>query len=245
MTRTRWIIFVVICVVTLGALVALSKRDNVNVDSIDASKVISGTDTAIGDQVYGNKDSKIVLFEYGDFQCPGCGGAYAGVKSIKEDYKNQIAFVFRNFPLTNIHPNALAAATAAEAAGLQGKYWEMHDMLFENQNVWSGIELSKRTDTFIGYAGSLGIDTDTFKTDLSDPRVSTKINRDRSLGNKLGVSSTPTFYLGDERLSDKEVTDVIQNNGALLRAKIDVKLKELGIESPAKADTTKQTEASE
>src|SRR6478672_343329 len=132
MTRSRWIIFVLICVVTLGGLVLLSKKDTVNVDKEDPTKAVSETASSIGDHVYGNKAAKVVLIEYGDFQCPGCGGAFPQLKTIKETYKDQIAFIFRDFPLTTIHPNALAAATAAESAGLQGKFWEMHDMLYEN-----------------------------------------------------------------------------------------------------------------
>ena len=119
MTRSRWIIFALICIFTIGGLILLSKKDQVNVDNMDASKAMSETTTAIGDQVYGDKSSKVVLIEYGDFQCPGCGGAFPQLKTIKETYKDKIAFIFRNFPLTTIHPNALAASTAAEAAGLR------------------------------------------------------------------------------------------------------------------------------
>jgi protein-disulfide isomerase len=232
MTRSRWIIFALICIVTLGGLILLTKKDSVNVDNMDASKAVSESETSIGDRVYGNKASEVVLIEYGDFQCPGCGGAFPQLKDLKTDYKDQIAFIFRNFPLTTIHPNALAAATAAEAAGQQGKYWEMHDKLYENQNTWSNIDASKRTNTFVGYAEDIGLDTEKFKNDLSDPKVTAKISRDRALGNKLGVNSTPTLYLGNEKLSDDEVSDLIQGTGEKLRAKIDAKLKAAGVELP-------------
>ena len=236
MTRTRWIIFAIICVVTLGALVLFSKKDSVNVDNIDAAKIISSAEGSLGDQVYGKKDAKLVLFEYGDFQCPGCGGAYAEVKALKEEYKEQIAFVYRHFPLTSIHPNALAAATVAEAAGLQGKFWEMHDKLFENQNAWSNIDPNMRTDLFVGYAGNLGLDIEKFRADLSNRSITEKINRDRALGNKLGVSSTPTFYLNDQRLSEEEVMSLVQGDGELVRKKIDAELKKLGVEGPVKEE---------
>lgn len=225
MTRSRWIIFALICVFTLGGLVLFSKKDSVDVASIDPSKAISETQTAIGDHVYGNKASEVVVIEYGDFQCPACGGAYPNLKQIKETYKDSIAFIFRNFPLTAIHPNALAASTAAEAAGLQGKFWEMHDHLYETQTAWSNIEASKRTDIFVGYAKSLGLDTEKFKTDLSDPKVSAKIRRDQSIGKELNISSTPTVYFGKEKLSTEEVNDLVQKDGALLTKKIEDALK--------------------
>ena len=235
MTRSRWIIFVLICVVTIGGLILLSKKDAVNVNDIDPSKAVSESETSIGDRLYGDKASKVVLIEYGDFQCPGCGGAFPQLKSLKEAYSDKIAFIFRNFPLTAIHPNALAAATAAEAAGLQGKFWEMHDKLYETQTAWSSIDPNKRSDVFIGYAEDIGLDTEKFKSDLSDPKIAAKISRDRAIGNKLGVSSTPTLYLGNEKLSDAEVSDLIQGTGEKLRDKIDAKLKAAGVEPPKRS----------
>ncbi|MEO5499524.1 MAG: thioredoxin domain-containing protein [Candidatus Saccharimonadales bacterium] len=231
MDRTRWIIFIVIAVVTLGGLVLLTRQEKVDVANIDPSKAVSETETAIGDQIYGNKSSEVVLIEYGDFQCPGCEGAFPQLKTIKEEYKEQIAFIFRNFPITTSHPNALAASTAAEAAGLQGKFWEMHDKLYENQNAWGTVDASKRTAVFTGYAKDLGLDTGKFTTDLKDPRVSAKIRRDQAFGRKLGVDSTPTIYLGSEKLTTEETSDLIQSNGDLLRKKIDAALKKAGVQA--------------
>lgn len=221
-----------VCIVTLGGLVLFSKKDSVNVNEIDPSQAVSETATAIGDQVYGDKSSKVVLIEYGDFQCPGCAAAYPNLKQIKETYKDQIAFIFRNFPLTAIHPNALAASTAAEAAGLQGKFWEMHDKLYENQDAWGTIEASKRTDIFAGYASDIGIDVNQFKEDLGDPKIAAKISRDRALGQKLNVDSTPTIYLGSTKLTDEETTDLVQKDGQKLMDKLDAALKAAGVEPP-------------
>lgn len=235
MTRSRWIIFALICIITLGGLVLFSKKDSVNVDTVDPAKAVSETTTEIGDQIYGDKAAKVVLIEYGDFQCPGCAGAFPQLKTIKEVYKDQIAFIFRNFPLTAIHPNALAAATAAESAGLQGKFWQMHDKLYENQDAWSSIEAAKRTDVFAGYAQDLGLDVEQFKTDLSDPKVAAKISRDRAFGNKVGVDSTPTVYLGSTKLTDEETTDLVQANGEKLMDKLDAALKAAGVEPPKRS----------
>lgn len=238
MTRSRWIIFALICVLTIGGLILLSKKDSVNVDTIDPAKAVSETETAIGDHVYGNKSSEVVLIEYGDFACPGCGGAYPQLKAIKETYKDKIGFIFRNFPLTAIHPNALAASTAAEAAGLQGKFWEMHDTLYENQNAWTTIDASKRTDVFVGYAEDIGLDTEQFKNDLSDPRVTAKVSRDRALGQKVQVASTPTLYIGNEKLTDEQVTDLVQGQGTKLMDRLDAILKEAGVEAPKRPEAS-------
>lgn len=224
MDRTKWIVFALICAAVLGGLVFMSKKDKVNVDTTDPFKLVPGSNTSIGDHVYGKKDAAVVVVEYADFQCPGCAGAYPGLKTIKEKYKENVAHVFRNFPLTTIHPNALAAATAAEAAGLQGKFWEMHDKLYENQQNWSTVDASKRTDVFIGYAKAIGLDVEAFKTDLSDPRIADKISRDRALAGKLKVNSTPTVYVNQHKLTEDETTD-IANKGEKLSKLIEDALK--------------------
>lgn len=232
MTRTRWILFALACVIMLGGLVLLTKKDAVNVENQDASKAVSETATSIGDHIYGDTSSSVVLIEYGDFQCPGCAGAYPQLKTIKETYKDKIAFIFRNFPLTTVHPNALAASTAAEAAGLQGKFWEMHDALYENQGAWSDIDATKRTDSFAGFAQDIGLDIEQFKSDLSDSKIAAKISRDRAFANKLKVSGTPSLYIGNEKMTDAETTDLIQGKGEKLMNKLDAKLKAGGVEAP-------------
>ncbi|HEX8390586.1 MAG TPA: thioredoxin domain-containing protein [Candidatus Saccharimonadales bacterium] len=232
MDRTRWIIFSVICVAVLGSLVLFSRRDEVDVSKVEPAKAISETETAIGDHIYGDKSSPVVLIEYGDFQCPACGSAFPQIQTIKKTYGDKIAFIFRNYPLTTIHPNALAASTTAEAAGLQGKFWEMHDQLYANQQAWSDVDASKRTDSFVGFAKDIGLDTAKFREDLKDPKVNAKITRDRSLGDKLKVQSTPSVYLGDTSLSQDEITDLVQQKGTKLMDKLDAALKAADIEPP-------------
>jgi protein-disulfide isomerase len=196
-SKKAWIIFASACVLLLVGLVYISSKDKVNVDGIDANKIQSASVQSgnIADQVFGKKDSKVVFVEYGDFQCPGCGKAHPTIQAVTEKYKDQVAFVFRNFPLTGIHPNAKAAAAAAEAAGLQGKYWDMHNKLYENQSAWESLDSSERTDFFAGYAKELGLDVTTFKSDMASQKVNQKINFDLAVGKKIGVSSTPTLYL--------------------------------------------------
>lgn len=232
MSKSRWIIFGVVCVLVLGGLILLANKDKKDVSTIDPTQIIASTDTEIGDHVYGNKNSKVVVFEYGDFQCPSCGGAFPQLKTIKETYKEQIAFVFRNFPLTSIHPNALSAATSAESAGLQGKFWEMHDALYLNQNSWSSASTKDRNDIFASYAGSVGVNVDQYTKDLTSKKVADKIARDRAIGKKVGVDSTPTVFIGSDKMDSDVISNLVQGDGSKLTAEIDKRLKAANIEPP-------------
>lgn len=197
MTKSRWIIFSVICVAILGVLVFTSSQDDAKFSG-DANKIESTGD--FKDHVYGSKSNKVVLIEYGDFQCGGCGGMFPIVKMLKEKYKEDLTFVYRNFPLTSFHPNALAAATVAEAAGKQGKFFEMHDKLFQDQKLWQDASIDNRDKQFQGYARELGLDIKTYTRSLTDANINKKINRDRSIGKSAGVTSTPTFFLQGKKL---------------------------------------------
>lgn len=225
MNKRTWIIFIVICVAIFGVLIYASRSKKVDVANVETDKVLSATEASgnIADRVYGKADSKVVLVEYGDFQCTACGAAYPNVKQVKEEYKDKIAFVFRNNPITSAHPNAKAAAAAAEAAGLQGKWWEMHDKLFESQAVWSNQNSSQRTDTFVNYAKQAGVaDIEKFKSDMSSDPVNDKIAFDLSLGQKIGVTGTPTFTLNKDTLDTDQRSSV-----DAFKKVIDAKLKEV------------------
>lgn len=232
MDKIRWIIFGVICVLVLGGLVFLANKDKEDVSNINPNSIIAATDDSIGDRVYGNKDAKVILFEYGDLQCPSCGSAYPQIKAIKETYKEQIAFVFRHLPLTSIHPNALAAASAAEAAGQQGKFWEMHDQLYENQNSWSSASTDSRNDIFEQYAQAINLNMDQYRTDLVSTQVTKKIARDRAIASKVEAQSTPTFFLGDELVNSEVNQNIVNGDGSELTKMIDAKLKAAGVEPP-------------
>lgn len=218
MNKTKWIIFAVLVIAIFGGIIYISKTNDKSSFNGDANKVI--TDGPIADQAYGSKDQKVILIEYGDYQCPACLSVHAPIKAIAEQYKDKLTFVFRNFPLTNIHPNALAASTAAEAAGLQGKFWEMHDKLYETQDDWKAVAADKRESVFAGYASELGLDAEKFKTDLKSADVSAKIARDRSAGNKAGVASTPTFILDGVKIDSQDAV-----NPQVLQQKIEEKIK--------------------
>lgn len=237
MNTKTWIIFGVVCVALLGGLIALSRSQNPSTDisGVDANSIIdaSAANGNIGDHVDGNRDSKVVLIEYGDFQCPGCGSIHPGLKKIVEDYNDKIAFVFRNFPLTSMHPNAVAAATAVEAAGLQNKYWPMHNLVFENQNLWNNLSAAQRTDKFIELATQAGVENiDKFKTDLSAKSIGQKISFDQSLGKSQDVTGTPTLLLNGEKIESDASNGLTDGNDKAFRELLNSKLKENGIEPP-------------
>ena len=144
------------------------------------------------DHIQGKEKSHITLVEYGDFQCPYCGKAYPIVKEIQKIKGDVLRFVFRNFPLSEIHSYALHAAYAAEAAGKQQKFWEMYDILFENQ------ENLKDSDLRL-YSEKLSLDMDQFTKDMNSDEVAKKVQTDIIGGIKSGVNGTPTFFINSIR----------------------------------------------
>ena len=160
-----------------------------------SSSSSEGSNNTIGDNT-----KKVVLLEYGDFQCPACGAYHPIVKQVIEKYNKDILFQFKNFPLQQIHPNARAAARAAEAAGKQDKYWEMHDLLYEQQQTWE--QSTAVNSIFESYAKQLNLDVAKFKTDFASETVNDVINADFSAGTKAGVNSTPTFFLQGKKLEE-------------------------------------------
>ncbi|HET6622703.1 MAG TPA: DsbA family protein [Candidatus Saccharimonadales bacterium] len=232
MTKTRWIIFAVICLLLLGGIAVLANQKRVDVSGIDASAVIKDGD--FPDHVVGDADSKVVFIEYGDYQCPICGSVAQPLKDTLQPYIEQgkIAFVFRNYPLTSIHPNTLAAASAAEAAGLQGKYWQMHDKLYESQDAWANAAPDQRQTYFDGYAQDLGLNVDQFRTDMASKQVSRHVARDRALGEKINVTGTPTFVLNGKKL-ESSINSALQNgDSAELEKLLDQAIKDTGGQPP-------------
>ena len=157
----------------------------------------SVTPTA-ADHTKGAANAKVTLIEYGDFQCPACGYFHPIVEQVMARYGDRISFTFRNFPLEQLHKNAMAASQAAEAAGAQGKYWEMYDKLYDTQKAWS--DLDDATETFAGYAKDLGLDVEKFKSELTSKKYESKVRADYQGGVTLGVNSTPSFYLNGTKI---------------------------------------------
>ena len=153
------------------------------------------------DWIKWDADSPVTLIEYSDFQCPACGEYYKLLKAVEPEYGDKVRFVYRHYPLSQIHFNANAAARAAEAAGLQGKFWEMHDRIFETQELWSSMSASDASAVFAGYARDLlRIDVDRYLVDFDSDAVQAKVTEDFAGGLRAGVNATPTFYLNGEKI---------------------------------------------
>ena len=167
------------------------------------------------DHVEGNPHAPIELVEYGDYECPHCGHAYPIIKNIQKRMGAKLKFVFRNFPLTEIHPEAFNAALATEAAALQNKFWEMHDLLYQNQQQWSSA--SDPSPIFNQYATQLGLNAAQFKSDYGSSKVNDLINADMAEGTKLGIQGTPTFFIDGKKV---EVTNSISSFEKVLKAAI-------------------------
>jgi len=144
------------------------------------------------DHILGIKTAPLELLEYGDYQCSSCGDSYLAVKEALRELGKNVVFIFRNFPLTEIHPDAFDAALAAEAAALQNKFWEMYDLLYQNQANLTGQEL-------LAYAKEIGLDMGRFEQDVQSQALSSKIEADMEGGLSSGVSGTPTFYINGEK----------------------------------------------
>ncbi|HUP56555.1 MAG TPA: thioredoxin domain-containing protein [Bdellovibrionota bacterium] len=140
------------------------------------------------DHAIGPADASVTLVEYGDYECPYCGEAYGIVRAVIGAMGPRLRYVFRNFPLTEIHEDAMAAALAAEAAGAQGRFWEMHSKIFENQESLDPAD-------FIAHAEQLGLDVPRFIESVEEGKLGTRIRNDIRSGAKSGVDSTPTFFI--------------------------------------------------
>jgi protein-disulfide isomerase len=144
------------------------------------------------DHVMGPVGARITLVEYGDYECPACGEAYPIIKAVQQRLGEQVRVVFRNFPLTEAHPHARLAAYAAEAAAVQGRFWEMHDLLYEHQEALE-------PDDLIGYAEQLGLDVEQFDRDVGSVAVAERVRADFLGGVRSGVNDTPTFFINGHR----------------------------------------------
>lgn len=187
-----YIVLVVLVVGILGAAV-IFKNDK------EAAQVASGG-TQGSSNYYGKLDSPVVLTEFVDFQCEACYGYYPYVKELKEKYKDTVKFQIRNFPITSGHQFAMQAARNAEAAARQGKFWEMHDQLFEGQKTWERSQSPQ--SIFDGYAQEIGLDMTKFKQDFESAEVVAVINQDLKDVQASGGTGTPTFWLNGKRITE-------------------------------------------
>ncbi len=162
---------------------------------------LTPTISEISDQEYvlGNRNAPVTLIEYGDFQCPACAAFSPIVMKLHQEFPDQLRVAFRHFPLPQ-HKNAESAAYAAEAAGLQGKFWEMAEKLYADQSVWGG--LSSPQATYESYATGLGLDLEKFLRDFNDSSVKAKVSTHQQSGEEIGINSTPTFFLNGTKIAN-------------------------------------------
>lgn len=198
------------------------------VAAIIGGAVVLGKDKAIegnpSNHVYGKADATVRLIEYGDFECPACKAFFPIVEQVKEKYKDKIAFQFANFPLAQIHQNAVAAHRAAEAASNQGKFWEMYEILYTRQEDWNGpsqadpvgATTAQAITKFEGYASELGLNLDQFRADVNNSNTVGTINADTAAAKAAGGTGTPTFVLNGKRIDDTSSIDTVDEFSTLI-----------------------------
>ena len=153
----------------------------------------------------GNRQAAVTLVEYADFQCPACAAYHPLLEQLLKEFDGKMKFVYRYLPLSSIHQNANLSAYAAQAASKQGKFWEMHDMLYEDQSVWA--ESKNARDIFVGYAGTLGLNVAQFKKDIDASDVTAVVRDQTEAGTRSGLSSTPTFFLNGKKIANPQSYD--------------------------------------
>lgn len=193
---TVWFIVGFLVLVTAGVIItgAMSGGSTSNPNA----NFVATTAPAISasDWTQGPSNAKVSLIEYGDFQCPACSEYYPIVTQLLQNYGDKVQFVFRNFPLYTIHPDAGISAQAAGAAGLQGKFFDMYSLLYKNQATWSlALPSAVVSQDFDGYAKSIGLDMKKFDADINSPTVAAKISADVTGGNSAQINHTPTFFV--------------------------------------------------
>lgn len=204
------IIIVLVLVATLGAGLWLMQPDSnsTQTNSRPAQNLAQANDSAVSRpgaddappaHVRGAANAPVQFEEFADFQCPTCAAMHTVAKQLVDKYPTQVSIAFRNFPLRGLHKHAAEAARAAEAAGMQNKFWEMHDLLYDKQAEWKDPDDARTI--FIGYAKSLGLDVPKFTNDLDSSIVAMRVVADERRGAAMGISATPTFFIDGRELT--------------------------------------------
>jgi protein-disulfide isomerase len=200
----RYLPFLIVATVTLlavgsGAMLYRTKRAQLlTVSEKRSVPEKSGTESM---HIRGNPDAPVTLEEFGDFQCPPCGNFARFAEELLKEYDSRLRVVFRNFPL-GPHEHAREAALAAEAAGLQGHFWEMHDVLYREQTAWSKAPNAR--ELFEAYAGTIGLNLDQFKKDMDGEKARERVDSDHALGDSLGITLTPFLFINNHPVDPKD-----------------------------------------
>ncbi|HEY2973087.1 MAG TPA: thioredoxin domain-containing protein [Pyrinomonadaceae bacterium] len=200
------IAIVLVAAVAAGALLLRSSQNRDSFTTVPTPQTTPPTTSTTGTEQPRALPAGVVvtLEEFGDYQCPPCGELHPTLKKLKQEYGENLNFVFRNLPLTSIHKNALAAAQAAEAARMQNRFWEMHDLLYENQDLWKD-DINPQA-TFWKFASDLGLDTARFGRDLGDRQVKMRLEADQEAAAELGINGTPTVLIDGRQLRPELTT---------------------------------------
>jgi protein-disulfide isomerase len=216
----RYLPFIIVAVValaTLGSGAMLYRAKLPHSLTIPQDKSVSRTGDAESMHIRGNAGAAVTLEEFGDFQCPPCGSIAGFLDELVKEYEPRLRIVFRNLPL-EMHEHARDAALAAEAAGLQGRFWDMHDVLYREQATWSKADNTR--ELFDSYAGMIGLNLDQFKKDMEGEKARGRVESDEQRANSLGIKMTPTVFINDRQIAPNDKTP----DG--LRAAINAALKE-------------------
>lgn len=196
-SNKTFLIGTVVTVVLFIAGVFLLARSEKTLSKGEVSEILGTYEET---NAKGGESSEIEIMEFSDFQCPACAQGYSNLKKIEEEYKDQVKIIFRHFPLRSIHPNAQLAAEAVQTAGAQGKFWELHDFLFENQGEWSSLSGSDFRAKLIDYAQVLEIkDIEKFRIDLENGTYAGVVNDDYDVAERLGLRGTPSIFVNGEQ----------------------------------------------
>ena len=193
-----WLGFLVLITLIVWGLIVAMNKAPVSPNALQAPALVTAAD-----HVRGPADASVTLIEYSDFQCPACASYYPLVERLMSGSSTTVRFVYRHFPLYPLpHKNALFASQAAEAAGAQGKFWEMYRVLFENQSDWAELSDVAVSAQFMKYAAEIGLDSNVFKVDFDSDVAKNKIQADRDNGTSIGVNSTPTFFVNGKSITN-------------------------------------------
>ena len=227
-----WVVAIVAIIIAfvgiVGWRIADKKANQIDYSKYDSNTIIEANEDngGISDHIKGSADAPVMIYEYADYQCSGCASANPRVNKLIEEYAGKLGVVYRNF-LLSYHQNGTAAASAAEAAGLQGYWKEYADKLFANQSVWASASGDARTDMFVDLFANVADgkgDVDKFISDMNSAEVKAKINFDMGLAEDLDIPGTPSFFLNGERIDISNISgeDAFME---LMRSKIDEALK--------------------
>lgn len=194
--NSRFSIILIAIVIAFVGVIFVTKKDAGAPTNSDGSAIEPTSHTR------GENKKNVTLTEFGDFQCPACAGYYPIVEEVVEKYKDDISFEFVHFPLVNIHPNAMLAHRSAEAAGNQGKFWEMYNLLYQNQQSWSSLSSAQADTAFRSFAEGLELDMTKFDADQKSEATNGIINSDIAKGKEQGVSGTPTFFIDGKKIEN-------------------------------------------